>query len=542
MRATPATTTTLTTTVTNAQLQALIDRGVATAFAERDTDRSRNGDNNNDSRTGGKRQMTTPRECTYIDFLKNCTVACQVKFASYTLQRSALTWWNSHMRSVGHDVSYAMPWATLKTMITDKYCPRESAKVERYISGLPNMIHGDVKASKPQSMQVAIEFATKIMDKMMLTLVERQAEHKRKFEDTSRNNQYQQQLFKRNNVARAYTVRPGDKNPYGGTKPEHYKSDCPKLNNGNQRNRTGNRNVVARAYDVGTARTNPNSNVSTGTFLLNNRYASILFDTGTDRSFISTAFSSLIDIIPTTLDHGYDVDAPILALPEGSEDFVVYCDASIKGLGVVLMKREKVIGYGSRKLKFHDKSYTTHDLELGAVVFALKIWSYHASIKAATFEALYGRKCRSPICWAEVSPWKGVVCFGKRGKLNPRHIGPFKVLAKVGTVAYRLELSKQLSRVHNTFHVSNLKKCLSNEPLAILLDEIHIDEKLCFIKEPLEIMDHEVKWLMKSHIPIIKVRSKSRRGPEFTWEREDQFRKKYPQLFTTTEPSTNAAS
>ncbi|GJZ09271.1 putative reverse transcriptase domain-containing protein [Tanacetum coccineum] len=155
----------------------------------------------------------------------------------------------------------------------------------------------------------AIEFATEMMDKKMLTAAERQAENKRKFEDTSRNNQNQQQPFKRNNVARAYTAGPGDKKPYGGTKPLcHYKSDCPKLKNGNQGNRAGNGNAVARAYVVGSAGTNPNSNVVTGTFLLNNRYASILFDTGADRSFISTAFSSLIDIIPTTLDHGYDVE------------------------------------------------------------------------------------------------------------------------------------------------------------------------------------------------------------------------------------------
>nr|GFB04992.1 putative reverse transcriptase domain-containing protein [Tanacetum cinerariifolium] len=95
----------------------------------------------------------------------------------------------------------------------------------------------------------------------------------------------------------------------------------------------------------------------------------------------------------------------------------------------------------------------------------------------------------------KVSPWKGVVRFGKRGKLNPRYIGPFKVLAKEGTVAYRLKLHKQLSRVHSTFHVSNLQKCLSDEPLAITLDEVHIDDKLRFIEEPVEVMDREVKRL-----------------------------------------------
>ncbi|GKC82771.1 hypothetical protein Tco_1138488 [Tanacetum coccineum] len=212
--------------------------------------------------------------------------------------------------------------------------------------------------------------------------------------------------------------------------------------------------------------------------------------------------------------------------------------------------------------------------------------SYHTSIKDAPFEALYSRKCRSPICWAEVgdaqltgpeiihetnkkiiqikkhiqatrdrqksyadrrrkplafkvgdkvmlkvSPWKGVIRFGKREKLNPRYIGPFKILAKVGMLAYRLELPEQLRRVYSTFHDSNLKKCFVDEPLAIPLDEIQTDDKLNFIEEPVKIMDQEVKRLKQSRILIMKVRWNSRRGPEFTWEREDQMKKKYPYLF-----------
>ncbi|GJY62519.1 hypothetical protein Tco_0463176 [Tanacetum coccineum] len=105
----------------------------------------------------------------------------------------------------------------------------------------------------------------------------------------------------------------------------------------------------------------------------------------------------------------------------------------------------------------------------------------------------------------KVSPWKGVIRFGKRGKLNPRYIGPFNVLAKVGTITYRLEHPQQLSRVHSTFYVSNLKKCLSDESLVIPLDEIHIDDELHFVEEPVEIMDREIKWLKQSHTPIIKV-------------------------------------
>ncbi|GJY88944.1 hypothetical protein Tco_0503572 [Tanacetum coccineum] len=140
----------------------------------------------------------------------------------------------------------------------------------------------------------------------------------------------------------------------------------------------------------------------------------------------------------------------------------------------------------------------------------------------------------------KVSPWKGVVRFGKRGKLNPRYVGPFKVLKKVGAVAYKLELPQELSRVHNTFHVSNLKKCYSDDPLVVPLEGLQVDDKLHFVEEPVEIMDREVKQLRRSRVPIVKVRWNSRRGPEFTWEREDQFRKKYPHLFTKTAPSSSS--
>nr|GEY45273.1 putative reverse transcriptase domain-containing protein [Tanacetum cinerariifolium] len=142
----------------------------------------------------------------------------------------------------------------------------------------------------------------------------------------------------------------------------------------------------------------------------------------------------------------------------------------------------------------------------------------------------------------KVSSWKGMIRFSKRGKLNPRYIRPFKILANVGTVACRLKLPEQISQVHSTFYVSTLKKCFSDEPPAILLDEIRIDYKLNFIEEPIKIMDQEVKRLNQSRIPIVKVPWNSRRGPEFTWEREDQIKKKYPHLFANPAPTSKDTS
>ena len=212
--------------------------------------------------------------------------------------------------------------------------------------------------------------------------------------------------------------------------------------------------------------------------------------------------------------------------------------------------------------------------------------SYHTSINMAPFEALYGRKCRSPICWNEigdaqitgpvliqdtsdkitqirdnlrvarsrqksyadnrrkplefqigdlvllkVSPWKGVVRFGKKGKLAPRYVGPFKIIERVGKVAYKLELPNELSNIHPTFHVSNLKKCLAEGNIQVPLDEVSIDESMHFVEKPVEIVDRSEKKLKRSRIPIVLVRWESKRGPDLTWEREDQMKLKYPHLF-----------
>ncbi|GJU44174.1 putative reverse transcriptase domain-containing protein [Tanacetum coccineum] len=370
--------------------------------------RSRNGDDIHDSGSDGRRRMPIARECTYNDFMKCQPLNFKVKYDTCTLLENALTWWNSHVKTVGHDVSYDMPWKTLMKMMTDKYCPigeikkleieiwnlkvkgtdvesytqhfqkldllcgrmfpDEYDEVKKYVGGLPEMIQGSVMASKPKKMQDAIEFAAKLMDQKIRTLAERQIENKRKQDDNFKNNQNQQQPNKRQNTGRAYTAGPSEKSEYGGSLPKcskynyhhngpcapkcrkcnkvghlardcrssgnanagnnqratranqkgtgcyecgaqgNFKRECPKLKNKNCSNQGGNGNAKAKVYVVGNAGTNPDLNVVTGTFLLNNRYASILFDTGADRIFVSTAFSSLIDIIPTTLDHYYDVE------------------------------------------------------------------------------------------------------------------------------------------------------------------------------------------------------------------------------------------
>ncbi|GKA24103.1 putative reverse transcriptase domain-containing protein [Tanacetum coccineum] len=305
--------------------------------------------------------------------ISNCFMDNQIKFSTCTLLADALTWWNSHVRIVGQDVAYAMTWTDLRKKMTDKYClrnkmkklevklwnlkvkgtdvtgynqqfqdlallcvrmfPKESEKVERYVGGLPDMIQGSVVASKPKAMQEATEMASELMDKKINTVVERHAENKRMFENTSRNNQNQQrQENKRQNTGRAYTAGSDNgsctvkyenwKKKYAGTLPlctkcnYHHKDQCaPKCNICKKVGHLA-RNcrtpaaakAPAKVYAVGHAGTNPDSNVVTGTFLLNNRYASILFDTGADRSFVSTAFSSQIDITPSTLDHYYDVE------------------------------------------------------------------------------------------------------------------------------------------------------------------------------------------------------------------------------------------
>ncbi|GJR17853.1 putative reverse transcriptase domain-containing protein [Tanacetum coccineum] len=473
-RSTPAATA-ATTSVTNAQLQAMIDQGVTAALAARDANRSTNGDDSHVSGTGVRRTERVARECTYPDFMKcqplnfkgtegvveliqwfekmetvfsisNCSVENQIKFSTCTLLAGALTWWNSHVRTVGHDVAYAMTWTDLKKKMTDKYCPRveikkledelwnwkvkgtdvirynqcfkelallcvrmfpeESNKIERYVGGFPDMIHESVVASKPKTMQEAIEIATEVMDKKIRTFAERQTENKIKQDDNHQ--QPQQQQNKRQNTGRAYTAGSGEKKLYEGSKPlcakcnyhhgglcapkchkcnrvghlardcrsiansntannqrgtgagqkptcyecrahGHFKRDCLKLKNNNRGNQAGNSNAPAKVYAVGRVGTNPDSNVVTDHYYdvkladgriirLNNLLR------GCTLNFLNHPFN--IDLMPVelgSLNVIIDMDwlakyqavivcaEKIVCIPSGNETLIIRGDESNQG-------------------------------------------------------------------------------------------------------------------------------------------------------------------------------------------------------------------
>ncbi|GJV45325.1 putative reverse transcriptase domain-containing protein [Tanacetum coccineum] len=238
-----------------------------------------------------------------IFHISNCPPKYQVKYASCTLQNGALTWWNSHKRTVGTDAAYAMTWKELMKLMTEVYCSRNKIKkmetelwnliedpIKKFIGGLPDTIQGNVIAAEPTRLQDAVRIANNLIDQKLKGYVARNAKNKRRFENNSRDNRVQQPPFKRQNVlgckATVATATQG----------------APELNQ-----KETSQMKLGRAYAL-RGGVNPDVNVATGTFLLNNHYARMLFDSGADRSFVSTAFSVLLDIVPSTLDVNYAIE------------------------------------------------------------------------------------------------------------------------------------------------------------------------------------------------------------------------------------------
>ncbi|GKD54673.1 putative reverse transcriptase domain-containing protein [Tanacetum coccineum] len=345
--------------MTPESLQAMIDQALQRNSINEDASHS--------SYRDDRRNVQTARPCYYADFMKcqplnfkgtkgvvgltrwiekmepvfnisGCAIENQVKFATCTLLDAVLTWWNGQIRTLGPE-AYVITWEGLKKKMTDKYypleltlictkfCANETKKINKYICGLPDNIYRNVKSSKPKTLDETIELANDLMDQKLRTYAEKY-DNKRKADDSPRNNHgHHQQPFKKQNAAKVYNMgtAPKGNGCFECGAPGHFKRDCPKLKNkdGGNRNAQGWVYAVGNAEKRGNASGNPDSNVVTGTFLLNNHYASILFDTGADRSFISTAFSSLINIAPTPLENSYDVE-----LADGK---IVRIDTIIRG-------------------------------------------------------------------------------------------------------------------------------------------------------------------------------------------------------------------
>ncbi|GJZ04887.1 putative reverse transcriptase domain-containing protein [Tanacetum coccineum] len=792
---------------------------------------------------------TRPREAPVARQLfsrSNGIEDCKVKFATGTLTEEALFWWNSFAQPIGIEEAYKITWVEFKKLLIKKYCPRteelatlcpimvpDSEKMmEVFIGGLPQSIEGNVTASKPQTLEEAINIAQRLMDQLLVmpmerkgimqisaerppitmpkeepTLMEKKSDEKR-LEDIPVVREFpevfpedlpglppvRQELSNQlQELSDRGFIRPSTspwellsylskrKTDLLGCSSVYSKID---LRSCYHQLRVRDEDIPTTAYRIryghnefqvmpfgltsapvvfmdlmnrNYSRKRSCMHVSSVIYGLYHAFLGHLIDSQglhVDPAKIEAIAKSLTELTQKNKKYIWGKDqesafqllkqklceAPILALPEGNDDFVVYCDASHQGLGAVLMQREKVIAYASRQLKPNEENYTTYDLEFGAVVFALKIWrhylygakctvftdhkslqhildqkelnmrqrrwlefladydckiryhpgkanvianvvadalsrkerikqlrvrslvvtihpklpsqilkaqtnaikeenikaknlrgmdkafeirpdgtrciknrswlplfgnlrdlimheshkskysihpgsdkmyqdlkklywcpnmkeiiaeyvgkcltcsrvkaecqkpsgllvqpkipiwNYHASIKAAPFEALYGRKCRSLACWAEV---RDVQLTG------PEII--HETSKKILQIRQRLQAARDRQRSYankcpQTFHVSNLKKCLSDESLVIPMKELRLDDKLKFVEEPMEIMDRAVKQLKQSRIPIVKVRWSSKRGPEFTWERKDQIHAKYSHLFSNITSTSN---
>ncbi|GJS80573.1 reverse transcriptase domain-containing protein [Tanacetum coccineum] len=434
----------------------------------------------------------------------NCTEDCKVMFSIGTLTEEALSWWNSFAQPIWIEEAYKITWVEFKKLLIKKYYPRtevqkmedefyhltvkgndlkthvrrfqelatlcptmvsDSKKMMKvFIEGLPQSIEGNVIASKPQTLEGAINIAQRLMDQELSNQLQELSD--RGFIRPSTSPWGAPILFvKKKDGSFRMCIDYWElnkltiKNRYPLPKIDDLFDQLQGLSVYSKIDlRSGYHQLRVRDEDI------PKIAYRT-------RYGYYEFQV---MPFgLTNAPAVFMDLMNRKL-----CEALILALPEGNDDFVVYCDAFLQ-----VQIRQRLQASRDRQ-----RSY--------------------AIVRRKPLEFQVGDRVM-----LKVSPRKGVILFGKPGKLNTWYIGPFKILERIGPVAYKLELPEELSNVHSTFQVSNLKKCLSDESLVIPMKQLRLDDKLNFVEELVEIMDREVKQLKQRRIPIIKVGWNSKKGP-----------------------------
>nr|GEV23123.1 putative reverse transcriptase domain-containing protein [Tanacetum cinerariifolium] len=540
----------------------------------------------------------------------DCTIENQVKFSTCTMLDAALTWWNGHLRTLGHDAAYAMTWETLKKKLTNKYClkseikkleielwnPRvrgndvaaytqrfqelalmctkfladETKKVDKYINGLLDNIHGNVMSARPKTLDEAIELANDLMDQKLRTYAERHDDNKRKADDSSRNNQ---QPYKKQNVARAYTAAPGEKKDYTRDLPlctkcnYHHIGDFPEVFLKDFLGIPPARQVefqidlepgaapIARApyrlapYEMKELADQVQELFDKGFIRPRSSPwgAPVLFLKRKDRSFrMCIDYHELNKLtvknpypLPRIDDLKANVVADALSRKERSRPLRVR--ALVMTISLNLPKKTleaKTEALNPENLSAKDvggmirKDLTKEKLEPrtdGTLCLNNRSWEVYVTILESTSGSLgylfgyeyglspetdgqkvgdaqlTGPKIIHETTENTVQIKSRIQAACDRQRVTPTYSVSRWTSTLVIRSCLRLKLPQQLSRVHNTFHVSNLKMCLSNESLVIPLVELHVDDKLHFVEEPGEVMDRKIKQLKRSRIPIIKV-------------------------------------